>query len=201
MNARASLWHTPLALCALLAGCYESHSRGLVPPTPTEPPPVLDAGLRDAPPAPHPDAALNVDGVCAEIFAALRDGVAPADIACDGRGFPRDCVEAVSECCQVHATCEPGAGDGGHVVTSLSCDDSCDQACATYAGRDCVLVSHCEWMNTMGCDARPPSCIDRRERECTTDAECPLGEACRSWSVPCPAGACDACIEERFCAR
>ena len=204
MNVRATLWHTPLALCALLAGCYESHSRGLVPPT--EPPRALDAGprdsgLRDAAPPPRQDAALTVDGVCAEIFDALRAGVPPEDIFCDGRGFPRNCVEAVSECCQVHAMCEPGAGDGGHVVTSLSCDDSCAQACATYAARDCVLVPQCEWLDTMGCDPRPPSCIDRREQVCVTDSECSAGQTCRSWSVPCPAGVCDACIEERRCAR
>ena len=199
MNARATLWHTPLALCALLTGCDESHSRGLVPAT--EPRPELDAGLRDAPPAPRPDAALNLDGVCAETFAALRAGVRPEDIACEGRGFPRNCVEAVSECCQVHAECAFGAGDGGHVVTSLSCTDSCAQTCESYAAEDCVIVSDCEWFDARGCDPRPPSCIDLRQRECTTDAECPLGEACRSWSVPCPAGVCDACIEERWCAR
>lgn len=203
MTARASLWHTPLALCALLVGCYESHRRGLVPPTP---PPVLDAGLRDAPPPPRADAslrdaALNVDGVCAELFAALRAGIPPEELFCDGRGFPRDCVQPVSECCVVHLECASRPGDGGHIETTLSCDDSCDQACGVYAGENCVLVPQCEWLDPQGCDPRPPSCIDRREQVCMTDSECPLGETCRSWSVPCPAGVCDACIEERFCAR
>ena len=94
MNARESLWHTPLALCALLAGCYESHSRSV----PSAEPPRFDAALRDAPP-PRLDAPVGSD-ICAEVFALLHAGVLPEDIGCDGRAFPRDCVEAVSECCQ-----------------------------------------------------------------------------------------------------
>ena len=121
MSRLASTWHSLGALCACLAltGCYDAHGRG------GPPVPGLDGGPTDAYVPSFPDAwSLDValadgGGRCGELFAMLRAGVAPEEIGCDGRTFPRDCVEPVSECCQLHLACAIDPGDGGHVEAVL----------------------------------------------------------------------------------
>lgn len=199
MVRRGAAWHVLLSLA--LAGCYISHGA----PPGHEPPPLVDAGLA------RPDASTRIDAgtpptSCERWFAALGAGVAPEDLPCDGRTFPRDCVAPVSECCEVWLTCEVAAHDGGHVAPIVSCDDWCDQGCHVYAERDCNLVG-CEWF-VGGCGPAPagvvegPACIPPRGAPCVDDGDCHDGMRCqRYWIDPCAGAGCDACGgEARHCA-
>lgn len=213
MPTRGPSWHTSAiaALClAVIAGCYDMHGRGSPLPGPgpdPEPPWPRDAGA-DVPVWPVDAAVAPHDGGdrCDELFALLRAGVAADSIGCDGRTFPRDCVEPVSECCQLHLVCEIEPTDGGHVAALLSCDDWCAQGCDTYGPEHCSLVPGCEWFDPRACGPAPgfiegPACIYRRGEACTTDAECPDGQRCRGyWTNPCADLPCDACGgEEHRC--
>lgn len=207
MRSRASLWHIPLVVAALVAGCYDMHGRSSPLPGPgpdPEPPRPRDAGadvrdFRDVWPV---DVAV-VDR-CTEVFARLRTGVPPESIGCDGRTFPRDCLEPVNECCQLALLCEIDPGDGGHVSVVLTCDDSCAQGCGTYDAEDCALVPGCEFFDPHACGPAPgfiegPACIDERGAPCSVDAECPDGQRCRGyWINPCAGAACDACGGEEW---
>lgn len=187
-----------LAVLPALPGCFEMHGR----------PEARDAGadvrdFRDASP-------IDVAAAdrCEEIFAQLRSGVPAESIGCDGRSFPRDCSEALGECCYLTLECAVEPADGGHVVASLSCWDSCDQRCGTFAPEDCPLVPYCEWFDPGACGPAPlgaiegPACVTRRGAACSRDAECADGERCQTfWINPCAGLSCEACGgEERRCA-
>jgi hypothetical protein len=218
MIPRASIWHS-LALggCLLFTGCYDAHGHGGSPPdarlTDASTPWSFDTSF--APDAWAADASVpwthdtsfafdapadDAGGPCAELFASLRAGVRPEELGCDGRTFPRECLEPVSPCCRLHLRCEVEPGDGGHVVAGLDCEDWCAQGCATYDAEDCALVPGCEWFAPAACGPAPPgviegpACIDARGAVCASDAECPDGQRCRRyWINPCAGLPCDAC--------
>lgn len=174
------------------------------------PDPLPDAGLpwdagadvrdfRDA--APLDAAAADR---CADLFALIRSGVPAESIGCDGRTFPRDCVEVVSPCCQAALVCNIEPTDGGTVGVVLDCDDSCDQSCGAYAPEDCPLVPGCELFDPHACGPAPgfiegPACIYPRGAPCSADAECPDDQRCRGyWINPCLGAPCDACGGEEW---
>jgi hypothetical protein len=210
MRLRETSWHTVVVSICLVAGCYDMHGRGSpLPgpgPDPEPPPPPRDAGadVRDFRDVWLVDAAA-IDR-CAELFALLGSGVPPESIGCDGRTFPRDCVELVSPCCQAALVCNVEPTDGGTVGVVLSCDDWCDQSCGAYAPEHCAFIPGCEFFAPHACGPAPgfiegPACIYRRGGPCSTDADCSDGQRCHAyWINPCEGLPCAACGgEEHRC--
>lgn len=214
MFARGPTWHALvgfLSILSLLPGCYEAHGRSADAGRDVR---SVDAGRdaflgRDAPFRGDADRPYDGGDLCLPYFEQLRAGVPAESIGCDGRTFPRGCVTAVGECCQLFLDCAIEPGDGGHVVANLSCDDSCEQGCAAQTPDDCALFPYCEFFDPEACGPAPagfiegPLCVYRRAASCATDADCAVsaGEHCRRfWINPCAGMPCDACGgEERRC--
>jgi hypothetical protein len=199
MPRSVSAWHIAIAIPLALAGCYAADGRE----------PLGDAARADA----GRDAAIvatdgpPIETPCSQIIRRIRDGEEPAAIGC-GRGLaPVDCALPVGECCVAAIECAIEPTDGGHVVVSLSCDDSCDQGCAAQAEGDCAFFPYCEWFDEGACGGEPgtilgPACAPRRMGECETEADCAAGLQCRAYQVnPCLGLPCDACgARQTFCA-